>query len=163
MATKLSVNDLLAGSSQKHTVTIPAHVLPEDAQAAGGEVLLRPLTVGDVQRIGKAAKDQGVLTSVLMVQQALVEPPMSVEQVSRLSAGLAQFLLGEVNRISGLSLSEENLQQAIKAPLTRAIFILAREFGWTPAECAELTVGQVLLYLEMLAGDSRDATREDTA
>jgi len=39
----------------------------------------------------------------------------------------------------------------VRAPLARACFILAREFGWTPAECSELTVGQVLLYLEMIA------------
>jgi hypothetical protein len=163
MATKLTANDLLAGSRQTHRVRLPAEALPEGAQAAGGEVLLRPLTVGDVQRIGKAAKDQGVLTSLLMVQQALVEPAMSVEQVGRLPAGLAQFLLGEVNRISGLSLSDDDLQQAVRAPLTRATYVLAREFGWTPAECAELTIGQVLLYLEMLAGDGAGASREDAA
>lgn len=163
MAVTLTANDLLAGGSQKHAVTIPARVLPGDDQAAGGEVLLRPLTVGDVQRIGKAAREQGVLTSLLMVQQALVEPAMSVDQVARLPAGLAQFLLGEVNHISGLSLSEDDLHEAVKAPLTRATFILAREFGWTPAECAELTVGQVLLYLEMLAGDGAGAAREDAA
>jgi hypothetical protein len=34
--------------------------------------------------------------------------------------------------------------------MTRACFELAREFGWTPDECAALTVGQVLMYLELL-------------
>jgi len=163
MPVKLTANDLLSGSGQTHSVTIPAEVLSEGAQAAGGSVMLRPLTVGDVQRIGRAAKDQGVLASVLMVQQALVEPAMSVEQVGRLSAGLAQFLLGEVNRISGLSLSQDDLQQAVRAPLTRATFVLAREFGWTPAECSELTVGQVLLYLEMLGGEGSGPRKEDAA
>ena len=38
----------------------------------------------------------------------------------------------------------------VQAPLARACFVLARQFGWTPDECAELTVGQVLTYLEML-------------
>lgn len=160
MKAKLTANDLLAGSDRKYSVTIPTDVLPEGAQAAGGEVLLVPLTVSDVQRIGKAAKDEGVLTSLLMVQQALVEPAMSVSQVGQLPAGLVQFLLAEVNRISGLALSEDELQNAVKAPLTKAVFVLAREFGWTPSECSELTVGQVMLYLEMLSGDQQAANKD---
>jgi hypothetical protein len=43
----------------------------------------------------------------------------------------------------------------VHAPLARACFVLAREFGWTPEKCAELTVGQVLLYLEMVARGGR--------
>ena len=39
---------------------------------ARGEVVLRPLTVRDVQRVTQAAQGAAVLTSVLMVQQALV-------------------------------------------------------------------------------------------
>ena len=122
-------------------------------ECANPEVLMRPLTVSDVQRVAKAAKDQGLLTSILMVQQALVEPAMTIDQVGKLPAGLMQFFLSEVNRISGLSLSADELQQAVRAPLTKAVFVLAKEFGWTPSECSELTVGQVLLYLEMLASD----------
>ncbi len=147
----LTANDLLAGSAQRYSVSVPRRLLPE-AMDGGAEVQLRPLTVNDLQRIGKAAKDEGLLSSVLMVQQALVEPAMSIDQVGRLPAGLMQFLLAEVNRISGLSLSESEMQQAVKDPLTKAVFVLAKEFGWTPSECSALTVGQVLLYLEMLAG-----------
>lgn len=99
---------------------------------------------------------------MLMVQSALIEPKMSVENVAKLPAGLVQFLLQEVNRISGLSLSKDELDNAIKAPLTKAVFVLAKEFGWTPSECAELTVGQVMLYLEMLAGDKGQSS-EDVA
>jgi hypothetical protein len=80
---------------------------------------------------------------------------MSVEQVGDLPAGVVQFLADRVNAISGLSVSEDELEQAVRAPLARACFILAREFGWTPAECSELTVGQVLLYLEMIAREDR--------
>jgi hypothetical protein len=153
MSGKLNAQQLLAGSKQTHAVTIPTGLLSEDQS---GVVEMRPLTVGDVQRVTQAARDQDVLSSLLMVQQALVEPALTVDQVAALPAGLAEFLLREVNRISGLSLSEGDLQDAVKAPLTRATFVLAREFGWTPAECAELTVGQVLLYLEMLAGKVAD-------
>lgn len=148
----LTANDLLSGSAQRYSVSIPEHLLP-DAMEGGGDVVLRPLTVDDLQRVGKAAKDEGLLSSLLMVQQALSEPAMSIDQVGKLPAGLMQFLLAEVNRISGLSLSEDEMQRAVRAPLTKAVFVLAKEFGWTPSECSELTVGQVLLYLEMLAGE----------
>jgi hypothetical protein len=124
-------------------------------QGSAGEVTLRPLLVRDVDRVVHASREQRVLASVLMVQQALVAPKMSVEQVGDLPAGVVQFLADRVNAISGLSMNEDELEQAVRAPLARACFILAREFGWTPAECSELTVGQVLLYLEMIAREER--------
>jgi hypothetical protein len=158
MAT-LSAEDLLAGAAGTFTVTLPAAVLrpgPGDAPSGiAGEVQLRPLQIRDVERVTRAAKEQRVLTSVLMVQQALVSPKLTVEQVGSLSAGLVQYLLQRVNQISGLDLGEEELDKAVKAPLAKACFVLSREFGWTPAECSELTIGQVLLYLEMLARDEQ--------
>ncbi|WP_166424574.1 hypothetical protein [Paraglaciecola sp. 20A4] len=152
--TTLSATELLAGGSQQHLVSIPAELLDATSDSGAQQVLLRPLTLNDVQLISKAAKEQGTLSSMLMVQRALVEPTMNIENVAKLPAGLVQFLLKEVNRISGLSLSQDELQNAIKAPLTKAVFVLAKEFGWTPSECAELTVGQVMLYLEMLSADT---------
>ena len=91
----------------------------------------------------------------LLVQQSLVSPALTVDQVAALPAGVAQFLTERVNAISGLAVEADDLDKAVRAPLARACFILAREFGWTPNECAELTVGQILLYLEMLARDER--------
>jgi hypothetical protein len=90
-----------------------------------------------------------------MVQQALVDPALSLEQVHSLPAGLAEFLLAEVNRVSGLALGADELTEAVHAPLARACFVLAQQFGWTPDRCADLTVGQVLLYLEMVARGER--------
>jgi hypothetical protein len=159
MAKSLSAEDLLAGASSTHAVPVPASLLCLEGETNGveaGEVVVRPLTVRDVQRVTAAAKEQQLLTSVLMVQQALVSPKLTVEQVGALPAGLVQYLLAKVNAISGLSLNGDDLDRAIKAPLTRACFILSREFGWTPAQCSDLTVGQVLLYLEMLARGERD-------
>ena len=153
MSTPLTAEALLAGAATSHVVELPATLIAADAP---GTVELRPLTLRDVQRIRAAAKAERVLTSVLMVQQALVAPKLSVDQVSRLKAGVVQHLLERVNAISGLSMDEEGLDAAVKAPLARACFVLAREFGWTPAECSALTVGQVLLYLEMLARDTRE-------
>ncbi|WP_158770373.1 hypothetical protein [Paraglaciecola sp. L1A13] len=160
--TTLSATELLAGGSQQHLVSIPDELLDATSDSGAQQVLLRPLTLNDVQLISKAAKEQGTLSSMLMVQRALVEPSMNIENVAKLPAGLVQFLLKEVNRISGLSLSQDELQNAIKAPLTKAVFVLAKEFGWTPSECAELTVGQVMLYLEMLSADTK-GKEEDVA
>ena len=157
MTKALTAEDLLAGASSTHNVQVPAALLNSESNGAmAGEVTLRPLTVRDVQRVTAAAKEQHVLTSVLMVQQALVNPKLTTEQVGALSAGLVQFLLGKVNTVSGLNLDGDDFENAIRAPLTRACFILAREFGWTPEQCSGLTVGQVLLYLEMLARGDRE-------
>ena len=148
----LTSEELLAGAAATYTVTVPAGMLgPNGGDGAGGQVTLRPLTVRDVQRIAQAAKEQRLLTSVLMVQQALVSPKLTVEETGSLAAGLVEFLLARVNEISGLKVDDDDIEKAVRAPLTRACFILSREFGWTPAETAALTLGQILLYLEMLA------------
>jgi hypothetical protein len=150
----VTCDDLLLGARATHTVEIPYAVLhPADgdgADLAPSRVVLRPLALADVQRIQQAAKESRALTSVLMVQQALVEPKVTIEDVTAMHAGLVQFLLREVNRISGLTLSEDELTELVQAPLARACFVLGREFGWTPEECSQLTLGQVLLYVEML-------------
>lgn len=169
MLHQLTADELLAGSALTYKVGIPAALLrPDDGNGSAppssaliGEVTVRPLALRDIERITRAAKEQRLLTSVLMVQQALVAPVMTVDQVGNLPAGVVQFLLQRINAISGLSLDADGLEQAVRAPLSRACFVLSREFGWTPAECAELTVGQVLLYLEMLARNG--AGGEDSA
>jgi hypothetical protein len=144
---------LLAGGTLTHRVTLPDDLVgPEQT---GGEVVLRPLVLADVARLHKATGEDGELASALMVQQSVVEPRLTLDQVHRLPAGTVEFLLGEVNRVSGLSLGAEELDAAVHAPLARACFVLAREFGWTPERCAELTVGQILLYLEMLGRGER--------
>jgi hypothetical protein len=149
MAPSLTADDLLAGASIQHRVEVPGYLRP-DGQTSG-DVVLRPLTVRDIQRVTQAAREQAALTSVLMVQQALVQPAMTIDQVSGLPAGLVEFLLTQVNRISGLAMDAGDVDHAVRAPLSRACFVLSREFGWTPEQCSQLTVGQVLLYLEMLA------------
>ena len=151
----LTAEELLLGAGATAVVEIPPDVLEPasangDADATPGTVVIRPLTLADVQRIQRAARDERALTSVLMVQQALVEPQVTVDQVNRMHAGLVEHLLREVNRLSGLSLDADELQETVQAPLARACFVLAREFGWTPEECAALTLGQVLVYLELL-------------
>ncbi|HKJ03588.1 MAG TPA: hypothetical protein VJ997_14065 [Longimicrobiales bacterium] len=154
----LTAEELLAGAEVTHLVEIPARLL-DAGTAEGGNgaataprtVELRALTIRDVQRITRAAREEDVLSSQLIVQQALVTPRLTWEQVGALPAGVVQHLLARVNHISGLTADEDSIEEAVKAPLARACFVLAREFGWTPAQCSELTVGQVLLYLDMIA------------
>jgi hypothetical protein len=68
---------------------------------------------------------------------------------------LLEHLLGEVMRISGMSLPEPELQAAVEAPLAKAAHMLAREFGWTPPQVSELTLGQILVHLQMLEQEAR--------
>ena len=147
----LSAEELLAGSTLTFTVVVPTAVLhPGEESSAGGTVRLRPLTVHDLQLVSRAARESDSLLAALMVQRALVEPALSSPQVSALPVGLVQFLLHHVNRISGITATAEDITTAAEAPLTRAAFVLSRELGWTPQQVGELTLGQVLLHLQML-------------
>jgi hypothetical protein len=153
----LSADELLAGAALTHDIEIPAAVLGPAAlsDTMVRKVRMRPLAVRDLQRVTKAARDDDSLLSVLMLKEAMVEPSLSFDQVHGLHAGLARFLVQEVNRISGLAVDDDTLAGAIEAPLARACFVLAREFGWSPQEVGELTMGQIVLYLEMLGQGRR--------
>jgi hypothetical protein len=152
----LAVEDLLFGGRATYEVVVPADVLRPsgDGSEPAQTVVLRPLVLADVQRIQRAARDDQALTTVLMMQQAMVEPTVTLEQANQMHCGLVEFLVGEVNRISGLRLGRDELDDVVRSPLARACFELARHFGWTPDECAALTVGQILTYLEMLGADA---------
>ncbi len=159
----LTAEELLAGSSLTYEIEIPGHVLYPTESVANGtaksgdarKVRLRPLNVRDLQLVARAAKENDSLVATLMVQRALVEPEMSVPQVSAMHAGLVQYLLEQVNRISGITTSAESLSAATDAPLSKAAFVLAKAFGWTPQQVSELTLGQVLLHLRMLQENSK--------
>jgi hypothetical protein len=145
----LSAEQILAGGGLTHEVEVPAPLVSSNGSAAEGRVVLRPLTVRDLQRIGKAAREDDSLAATLMLQQAMVEPPLDLDQVGQMPAGLARFLLERVNAISGISTPCDELEELVQAPIAKACFILAKEFGWTPEEVSGMTIGQILLYLEM--------------
>ena len=150
----LTAEELLAGGALTHTVIIPAEYLPRNGAApAESEVMLRPLTVRALQRIAKAARDDETLSASLMIQQALVEPSLKYEEVAQLPAGLARYLVEHINAISGIDTPRDELAELVQAPLAKACFVLAREFGWTPEEVSGMTIGQILLYLEMAHGN----------
>lgn len=155
----LTAEELLAGSDVTYAVEVPPSVLrPEGAShplppaQEIGTVRLRPLTVRDLQLITRAAKESDQLTATLMVQRALVEPALTVVQVAKLPAGLVHFLLHHVERTSGLTATAAEIASAGEAPLAQVAHALAREFGWTPQQLAEMTIGQALLYLQMQGG-----------
>lgn len=146
----LTADQILAGASLQHEVELPPNLVAAPAKNGGpSKVVLRPLAVRDLQRINRAAKDDDALSAALMIQQALVEPELKAEQVSQLPAGLASFLIDRINALSGISTSRDELEEAVQAPLARACFVMAKEFGWTPEEVSGMTIGQILLYLEM--------------
>jgi hypothetical protein len=146
----LSIEELLAGGALTHEVTIPPELLNSNGHSpTNSRVLLRPLTVRDLQRIAKASRDDDGLSAALIIQQGLVEPALKFEQVSQLPAGLARFLVDQINAISGISTPRDALEELVQAPLARACFVLAKEFGWTPEEVSGMTIGQILLYLQM--------------
>jgi hypothetical protein len=155
--------ELLAGKDVTYDVDIPAallHPTPDGrpaSETSAGRIRLRPLTVKDVQLIAKAAKDDEVLTSVLMIQRAVVEPPLKQHQVADMHSGLVGFLIDRINRISGLSTTEDEVQEMVDAPIVQAFFVLAKEFHWTPQQVREMTVGQILGYLELLNQTKRKA------
>lgn len=151
----LTAEELLAGSSLTYNFDVPPEVLHPgsenpDHQDRSMRIKLRPLSMHSVQRILKAAKDDEGLMSALMVKESLVEPALPYEQVMKLNGGLVQFILSEVQRISGLKAGDDELTEAVQAPMAKACFILAKEFGWPPQQVAELTIGQVLMYVEMI-------------
>ena len=151
----LAPEELLAGSALTFEVEVPSYVLrPGEGAAPQPElpatVRLRPLTVADLQTIARAAKESDSLTATLMVHSALVEPELTIAQLTTMQVGLLQFLLERVNELSGISAASAEVAQAVDAPLAKATFVLAEEFGWTPQEVGELTLGQILLHLKML-------------
>ncbi|HEV2359520.1 MAG TPA: hypothetical protein VGZ23_18165 [bacterium] len=146
----LRVEDLLAGAGITHEITIPGDLLGQNGAAPSeGKVVLRPLSVRDLQRISKAVHDDDSLSAAFMIQQAMVEPALKLEQISQLPAGLARFLVDRINEISGITTPRDELEEYVQAPLAKACFVLAREFGWTPEQVSGMTIGQILLYLEM--------------
>ena len=157
----LSAEELLAGSALTYELDIPESLMGRSgttgeagqtpgATSTSDRVRLRPLTVRDLQLIARAAHESDSLTAALMVKTALVEPQLDIQQVMSMPAGLLEHLLRRVNEISGIDTQRAELAEAADAPLAKAAFVLAREFGWTPEQVNQLTLGQVLLHLEML-------------
>lgn len=102
----LTAEDLLAGNAMTFDIVVPPAVLRPGSEAKNVPetiVRLRPLTLGTFLLIIKAAKEDSSLIPLLMVQEALVEPRLSLPQLRQLHLGLITFLIGHVRQISGLT------------------------------------------------------------
>lgn len=152
----LTAEELLAGSGLTHDVDLPAALVGGSGGVSDTRMTLRPLTVRDVQRVARAARDDRELAATLMIHLAAVEPALTAEQAAGLPAGLARRLVDEINEISGMNTPRDRLAELVQAPLAKACFVLADEFGWTAEDVSAMTIGQILLYLEM-AGQRGDA------
>lgn len=141
----LTAQELLAGGLLVHEIAVPAPVLSPGGNAVGGRVRLRPLKVGTLALISNASREDPSLVPVLMIKDSLVEPVLTIDQIRQMHAGLMHFLVESINRISGLD--SDAVQVASTSSLSEAHVQLARHFGWTPAQVAELTPGQVAVYL----------------
>jgi hypothetical protein len=152
----LSPQELLAGGLLVHEVEVPAWVLnPGRAEdAAPRRVRLRPLKVATLALISKAAQDDAALVPLLIVKEALAEPALTFDQVRQLHAGLVQFLVAEINRVSGLDADGAAARAAAGSAIGEAHVLLARHYGWTPAQVAELSPGQVAVYLSGLRAEA---------
>lgn len=157
----LSAEDLLAGSCLSYELDIPEDLLApskeSDRLESGLKIKLRPLTMSSVQRILKAARSDDGLMSALMVKEAVTDPVLTYDQVMGLNSGLIRYILAEVQRISGLKTGEDELTEAVQEPMAKACFVLAREFGWSPGQISELTLGQVLMYIEMIRKNQNES------
>ncbi len=156
----LSADELLAGSALRFEVDVPAALVEPARAGLAGRIRLRPLTVADLQLITRAAKANEGLVAALMVRTAVEQPRLTMAQINAMPIGLLEFLLAEVNRVSGLAMPADGLEAAAAAPIARAAHLLARQFGWTPQQIGELTLGQILLHLQLLrdegaGGDAR--------
>lgn len=103
--------DLLAGASLSHEISIPPGVLRPGAEetAPPAVVSLKPLTIGTFQLILKAAKNDASLIPLLMIKESLTQPTLSLEQVKGLPLGLVNFLILHIREISGLAEKKSSL------------------------------------------------------
>ena len=145
----LSPQDLLAGGSATHDVPIPEAVIQPGSEGAGnaGSVRLRPLSVATLTLISRASRDDASLIPLLMIKEAMVDPPVSLDQVRQMHIGLVHYLIGQINLISGLTADGAVIDEAAASPLGKTHLLLAKHFGWSPEQVAQLTPAQVSVYL----------------
>jgi hypothetical protein len=150
----LSAQDLLAGGSLTHAIEIPERVLrpgvQDSREAIDGFVRIRPLSVGTLTLISRAARDDASLVPLLMIKESLAEPVLTLDQIRRLHIGLVHFLVEQINTVSGLGPDGDAIDATAAAALGKTHVLLAKHFGWTPEQVAQLTPAQVAVYLKGL-------------
>ncbi|MEB3293638.1 MAG: hypothetical protein VKJ24_10795 [Synechococcales bacterium] len=159
----LTAADLLLGSQGSHDVIIPAAILNPQSDPAtegaspdshngsgpqkGQRVRVRPLSLATMTLISRAARDDASLVPILMIKEAVIEPPLTLDQIRHMHVGLVHYLVAQINRLSGLGADGSALDQAVNSSLGQTHLLLAKHFGWTPDQVSQLTPGQVAVYL----------------
>lgn len=101
----LTAEDLLAGAAVTFDIVIPPSILRPGYESANDHemvVRLRPLTLGTFLLIMKAAREDASLIPLLMIQESLLEPQLSLGQIKQMHLGLINFLVEQIRQISGL-------------------------------------------------------------
>ena len=147
----LSPQDMLAGSTLVHEIMIPGPILrplaSSEPAAEAGIVHLKALSISTLAVISRAARDDNSLIPLLMIKEAVVDPALTIDQIRQFHVGLVHFLVAQINHVSGLNADGQTYDQAVDSPATKAHLMLARHFGWTPEQVAQLTPAQVMVYI----------------
>lgn len=103
----LTADDLLAGSTLVFDVAVPPQLLHPgvaDTRPSADPLVvqLRPLTIGTLQLIMKASRQEPGLIPLLMIKESLVNPALSLDQVRAMPLGLVNFFIVQIRHISGL-------------------------------------------------------------
>nr|WP_242024234.1 hypothetical protein [Nodosilinea sp. FACHB-13] len=97
----------MAGASLVFEVAVPPQLLHSgeagDRTSANPLVVqLRPLTIGTLQLIMKASRQDPGLIPLLMIKESLVNPALSLDQVRAMPLGLVNFFITQIRHLSGL-------------------------------------------------------------
>ena len=106
----------LSSSSQSGKKVLTAEDLLADADIAQecdidglGVVMIKPISLGTSLNIQKASKGDLSKQSVWMIQQSLVEPRLSPEQINKIPVGKMSKIVEAINKVSGLDDDQENV------------------------------------------------------
>ncbi len=111
----LSAEDLLLGTQTHYDLVIPPHILQPDLAPQNAEqddkpvastekiVVIKPLSLKAFQLILNASKSNGDQIPTFMILESLVTPQMTAAQIGALPVGLVNFLVENIQLISGLS------------------------------------------------------------
>ena len=103
----LTADDLLAGAALVFDVAVPPQLLrpgqESDLPASDALVVqLQPLTIGTLQLIMRASRQDPGMIPLLMIKESLVNPALSLDQVRAMPLGLVNFFIAQIRHLSGL-------------------------------------------------------------
>jgi len=107
-----------------------------------------------LQLISRRTAGELRLLATLMVQSALVEPELTVQQVGAMHVASSSSLLEKVNEISGIT-RRGHPRRCAEAPLAKAAFVLAASSAGRRRRSRADAGDRFLLHLQMLSERER--------